>query len=105
MNTNKNKQVGGGVCELFKGQPRENYATQSRSIRILGQVTSIRLENKYWDILEKISEEEGKVRSAFISELYIDSLEMNLDLKNFTSILRVTCIVFLEEKLQDVFRC
>ncbi|WP_257970140.1 ribbon-helix-helix domain-containing protein, partial [Vibrio parahaemolyticus] len=29
---------------------------RSRSIRILGHITSIRLENKYWTVLDEMSE-------------------------------------------------
>ncbi|TOD88843.1 DNA-binding protein, partial [Vibrio parahaemolyticus] len=44
------------MCELFIGQPKENYMVRSRSIRILGHITSIRLENKYWTVLDEMSE-------------------------------------------------
>ncbi|EGQ8926230.1 hypothetical protein DLH98_23690 [Vibrio parahaemolyticus] len=86
------------MCELFIGQPKENYMVRSRSIRILGQITSIRLENKYWAVLDEMSEIEGKSRAQFISELYSEALDRNIDIRNFTSLLRTSCVVFLENK-------
>ena len=43
------------MCHIFAGQNPENYAFETRSIRLMGHTTSIRLESKFWEVLEKIS--------------------------------------------------
>lgn len=88
------------MCKLFIGQPKENYTVRSRSIRILGHITSLRLENKYWEVLDKMSTLEGKSRSQFISELYGEALDRGIDMKNFTSLLRTSCLIFLENEIK-----
>ncbi|HBC3391092.1 TPA: ribbon-helix-helix domain-containing protein [Vibrio parahaemolyticus] len=71
---------------------------KSRSIRILGHVTSIRIENKYWNLIDEIALSEGKSWTSFINELYLEVLDRNIDARNFTSLLRTSCVIFLENK-------
>ncbi|GLO60073.1 aryl-sulfate sulfotransferase [Vibrio sp. MACH09] len=80
---------------LFGGNP-SIYCKTTRSVRICGQVTSIRLENIFWDILNQLSHSQGKTIGLFISKLYIEALDNNLDMRNFTSLLRCACITYLE---------
>ena len=46
------------MCHLFASQPPDRYTFETRSIRLNGQSTSIRLERVFWDILEDIAEAE-----------------------------------------------
>ena len=36
-----------GMCEVFAGQPKENYEPITRNLRLNGQSTSIRLERRF----------------------------------------------------------
>ena len=45
------------MCEIFAKQPQENYQFITRSIRIDGHVTSVKLESSFWLILEEIASE------------------------------------------------
>src|SRR5689334_21420312 len=46
------------MCHLFAHQPQRDYASQTRSLRIAGHSTSIRLEMAFWDTLEEIAAKE-----------------------------------------------
>ena len=43
------------MCHLFASQCPDSYAFETRSIRLNGQSTSIRLEKVFWEILEDIA--------------------------------------------------
>ncbi|MGU2601587.1 ribbon-helix-helix domain-containing protein, partial [Pseudomonas aeruginosa] len=47
------------MCELYVKADPILYESRSRSLRIRGVVTTLRLENQFWDILREIAEGEG----------------------------------------------
>jgi predicted DNA-binding ribbon-helix-helix protein len=85
------------MCHLFASQPPESYAFETRSIRLNGQCTSIRLERVFWTILEQIAAREGQSVPRFISALHSEVLQMWGEVANFTSHLRCICLVAREE--------
>jgi predicted DNA-binding ribbon-helix-helix protein len=87
------------MCHLFASQPPDSYAFETRSIRLNGQSTSIRLESVFWSILEAIAAREGLSVPRFISTLHREVLLMWGEAPNFTSHLRCICVVALENKL------
>lgn len=89
------------MCTIFSGQDSYNYINTTRSIRICGHVTSIRLENKFWDILNQLSKSQGETMAQFLSKLYLEALDNNMDMRNFTSLLRCSCLIYLETKISD----
>jgi predicted DNA-binding ribbon-helix-helix protein len=80
------------MCEIFAGQPRENYEPITRNIRLNGQSTSIRLERSFWHIIDAIASEEGVTTPCFLSSLQSEVLLLHGEVKNFTSLLRCACI-------------
>ena len=58
------------MCHLFSHQPQRNYESQTRSLRIGGHCTSIRLEMSFWDTLEEIAAKEGMSVAKFVTTLY-----------------------------------
>ncbi|MGE7991774.1 ribbon-helix-helix domain-containing protein [Pseudomonas sp. NPDC089554] len=69
----------------------------SRSIRLNGFATCLRLEVVYWRILECIAEANGCSVSAVLS--YIDR-EVHLrqgGVRNFSGLVRVICVAWLQE--------
>ena len=44
------------MCELYVKADPILYESRSRSLRIRGVVTTLRLENQFWDILREIAE-------------------------------------------------
>lgn len=82
------------MCSLFAHQPQRNYETQTRSLRIGGHCTSIRLELAFWDTLEKIAAGESVSLAKFLTTLHDEVLEHHGEVKNFTSLLRCCCLVY-----------
>jgi predicted DNA-binding ribbon-helix-helix protein len=84
------------MCRLFASQSPESYAFETRSIRLNGQSTSIRLEKVFWGIIEEISAGEGMTVPRFISTLHSEVLLLWGEVPNFTSHLRCICLVAIE---------
>lgn len=84
------------MCQVFAGQDPERYASCTRRLRLNGQSTSIRLENAYWQIIDKIAKNDGMTTPIFISKLHSEVLELRGEPVNFTSLLRCACLKFME---------
>ena len=89
------------MCHFFANQHPESYAFETRSIRLNGQSTSIRLEKIFWRILERIARQQGMSVPRFISTLHGEVLGLWGEVVNFTSHLRCICIVALETKADE----
>lgn len=83
------------MCKLFVKGNQLLWNSTTRSLRIDGVTTSIRLENFFWNVLEEISFRENLTVSKMIAKLYFESLDADLDVGNFTSFLRVCCSRYL----------
>jgi len=83
------------MCRIFAEQDPQIYKVVTRSVRLNGYCTSIRLEALFWSILAEIAAGEGKTTPRFISTLYDEVLERRGEVGNFASLLRVTCLVHL----------
>lgn len=81
------------MCSLFATTPPESYAFETRSVRLNGQSTSIRLEKVFWEILEAIAADEGFSVPRFISTLHQEILLLRGEVPNFTSHLRCVCVM------------
>jgi predicted DNA-binding ribbon-helix-helix protein len=83
------------MCRIYAGTAPEEYEPVSRSLRIHGAVTSIRLENRFWAILDDMAESEGVTTPKFIAKLHDEVLDLQGEVGNFTSLLRVVCAIYL----------
>ncbi|OIQ92372.1 hypothetical protein GALL_256710 [mine drainage metagenome] len=87
------------MCEIFvKAEPRL-YDYHSRSLRIHGVVTSLRLETLFWEVLERIAARDGMSLPQLIARLYDEVIAYRGDIPNFASFLRVCCLRFLDPAL------
>lgn len=84
------------MCQIFAGQDPDGYAYETRSLRLNGQSTSIRLERPFWAILHEIARAEGISIPAFVSKLHSEVLEIRGEAANFTSLLRCACLIHQE---------
>ncbi len=84
------------MCRVFAGQNPANYASETRSLRLMGHVTSVRLEARFWEVLEEIAEVQGMTMPRFLSLLYEEALEIHGEVSNFASLLRCCCLNFLD---------
>lgn len=86
------------MCELYSSTPPPEYEQITRSVRINGAVTSIRLEKRFWNILDNLAESETTTTGKFISTLYSEAYSLNGEISNFASLLRVACTTYLVNK-------
>lgn len=86
------------MCHVFAGQDPANYAFETRSIRLMGHPTSVRLEAKFWVVLEEIAKVQDMPMSKFLSLLYEEALEIHGEVSNFASLLRCCCLNFLDQE-------
>lgn len=85
------------MCRIFACQPPETYAFQTRSVRLGGQATSIRLEAAFWRILEEIAALQGTSLPKLLTTLHDEVLEFRGDVPNFASLLRCACLTYMSE--------
>ena len=85
------------MCHILSGQPIEAYSYQTRSVRLGGHATSIKLEGAFWDILDEIAAEMGMPLGRFLTELHDEVLSLSGDAHNFTSLLRCACLTYVSE--------
>jgi predicted DNA-binding ribbon-helix-helix protein len=83
------------MCQLFINADSKLWINRTKSLRVDGVVTSIRLEEFFWDILEELSFREQVTINQTITKLYHESLDADHDISNFTSFLRVCCSRYL----------
>ncbi len=84
------------MCQIFAGQDPAGYAYITRSVRLGGHATSIRLEAAFWEILDEVAEQQEMTTPRFLSTLYDEVLELHGEIANFTSLLRVACVLYLQ---------
>jgi predicted DNA-binding ribbon-helix-helix protein len=94
------------MCTLYANQDPQYYAPVTRSVRIGGLATSLRLEAGFWTLLDELSAAQGYVTtSRFINKLHDEVLEIHGEVTNFASLLRVSCLLYAEgrsSKLPDI---
>jgi predicted DNA-binding ribbon-helix-helix protein len=84
------------MCRIYAGTDPRDYEPETRSVRLHGLVTSIRLEARFWAILEEIARAEGLSLPRFIATLHDEVVELQGEVGNFASLLRVVCATYLE---------
>jgi predicted DNA-binding ribbon-helix-helix protein len=86
------------MCNLFASQDPATYACETRPVRLHGHSTSIRLEAAFWRVLERIAAREGMSVARFVATLHDEVLARRGEIGNFASLLRVTCLHWLEHR-------
>jgi predicted DNA-binding ribbon-helix-helix protein len=84
------------MCRVFASQSPQAYELITRSVRLNGYSTSIRLEAYFWSVLDEIAARQKMSTPRFISTLYDEVLELRGEVGNFTSLLRVTCALYID---------
>lgn len=80
------------MCNIFIGADPTLWESKTKSLRIDGYVTSIRMENVFWKALDEIAFRDEMSTNELIATLYYESLDAGHDLGNFTSFLRVCAL-------------
>jgi len=87
------------MCKLFINADANLWKSSTRSLRIEGMVTSVRLEDYFWSTLEEIAKRDEMNIPQMLTRLYHESIDAGHDLGNFTSFLRVCCMRYLALQL------
>jgi predicted DNA-binding ribbon-helix-helix protein len=85
------------MCELYVKADPILYESRSRSLRIGGVVTTLRLENQFWAILTEMAEREGMTTNQLITKLHEEVMDYRGEVLNFASFLRVSCTRYLAQ--------
>ncbi|WP_454762763.1 ribbon-helix-helix domain-containing protein [Cupriavidus campinensis] len=86
------------MCEIFIRANPDSYQTQSRSLRLHGVATSIRLENLFWEVLEELAQRDAMSVNQLLTRLHDELAEHRGEVSlsaNFASFLRVCCLRYL----------
>jgi len=83
------------MCGIYVNTDPIMYESRTRSLRIHGVITSIRMENAFWNVLQEIAEREGKTTNQIIATLHEELTEYRGEAGNFASFLRVCCLRYL----------
>ncbi len=90
------------MCQLFIDADPALWASHTRSFRMEGMVTSVRLEELFWRTLETVSERDELTVPQLLHRLYNESLDAGHDVGNFMSFLRVCCLRYLDLQLRGL---
>jgi predicted DNA-binding ribbon-helix-helix protein len=84
------------MCQIYAKADAILYESRTRSLRIHGVLTTIRLENLFWDVLLEMSAREGFTTNQLVGKLH-DELaeEERAEETNFASFLRVCCLRYV----------
>ncbi|MGN4152351.1 ribbon-helix-helix domain-containing protein [Burkholderia gladioli] len=84
------------MCSVYINADPILYESRTRAIRIHGVVTTVRLENLFWDVLQEIANREGMTTSQFAAKLHDELVALRGEEPlNFASFLRVCCMRYL----------
>lgn len=83
------------MCEVFVSANPESYESRTRSIRLHGVITSVRLENLHWEVLEEIAARDGMSVVQLIEKLHDELVQARGAVGNFASFLRVSALRYM----------
>jgi len=83
------------MCDIYTSADPIHYEQRTRSVRIHGMVTSIRLENLCWDILARIAAKDKLTTNQLICRLHEEIVERQGKVENLSSFLRISCMRYL----------
>lgn len=84
------------MCQVFAGQDPSRYESETRSVRLNGYSTSIRLERAFWTAIEEMADDAGMTMPQFLSTLHDEVTDLRGEASNFTSLLRCACLLWCE---------
>jgi predicted DNA-binding ribbon-helix-helix protein len=83
------------MCQIYAKTDAILYESRTRSVRIRGVLTTIRIENLFWDVLLEMAAGEGLTTNQLVAKLHEELVEERDEETNFASFLRVCCLRYL----------
>lgn len=90
------------MCYIYASTDPELFTPVTKSIRLCGVVTSLRLEKMFWASLEDIAQQQNMTLPKFLSELYDEIVEMRGEVTNFSSQLRVIVVQYNKPEEHEI---
>jgi predicted DNA-binding ribbon-helix-helix protein len=85
------------MCKLLANRDAEDFRPVSRSIRLSGHSTSLRLEGYFWRVLDGLARDEGISTPKLIETLHTEASELLHSADgasiNLASVLRTACLL------------
>lgn len=86
------------MCEVYTKADPILYESRTRSLRLHGVLTTIRLENLFWDVLTEMAAREGTTTNQLVVKLHDEVVRWRGEESvNFASFLRVCCLRYLSQ--------
>ena len=80
------------MCEIYIKADPILYESRTRSIRMRGVLTTIRLENNFWEVLTEMAARESTTTNQLVAKLHDEVVAWRGESVNFASFLRVCCL-------------
>jgi predicted DNA-binding ribbon-helix-helix protein len=88
------------MCEIYSKADPILYESRTRAIRMRGVLTTIRLENLFWEVLTEIAAREGVTTNQLVGKFHEEVVAWRGESVNFASFLRVCCLRYLSAVAQ-----
>lgn len=86
------------MCSIYSHADPILYECRARSLRIDGVITTIRLENLFWQTLSELAGDNEMTTNQLLAKLHGEVSAYLGVAPNFASFLRVTCLRYLALK-------
>lgn len=86
------------MCKFLEKDNLHRFESSSRSVRIAGHSTSIRLEAVFWEVLDGLATAEGVSIARLVTTLHDEAVEAREGSVNLASVLRAVCVMHLEAR-------
>ena len=83
------------MCEIYSKADPILYESRTRSIRMRGVLTTIRLENLFWEVLTEMAARDNITTNHLVVKLHDEVVAWRGESVNFASFLRVCCLRYL----------
>ncbi|HEX4945023.1 MAG TPA: ribbon-helix-helix domain-containing protein [Usitatibacteraceae bacterium] len=83
------------MCEIYCKADPILYESRTRSLRMRGVLTTIRLENLFWEVLTEMAGREGMTTNQLVAKFHDEVVAWRGESVNFASFLRVCCLRYL----------
>ena len=85
------------MCQVFSNIDAKQYAYETRSVRLGGHATSLRLEAAFWSVLEEIAAAQDVSVGRLLTKLHDEGVALEGKGNNFASLLRCACLLYAAE--------
>jgi predicted DNA-binding ribbon-helix-helix protein len=83
------------VCKIYAKADPILYESHTRSVRIHGVLTTIKVENLFWQVLTEMATQQQTTTNGLIEKLHDEVSEYRENVGNFASFLRVCCLRYM----------